>query len=100
MYYLRVKNYKPITVQYYIADCVSCVPGLILLDLHSQYGTCSYVEDLVYSLVCGPITPASASMVSRAHPLLSVFQSPSASLIRTLVLAFKNRHIASGKEPI
>ena len=25
--------YKPITVQYYIADCVSWVPRLTLLDL-------------------------------------------------------------------
>ena len=28
MYYLREKYYKPITVQYYIADCVSWVPRL------------------------------------------------------------------------
>ena len=33
MYYLCEKYYKPITIQYYIANCVSWVPRLILLDL-------------------------------------------------------------------
>ena len=33
MYYLCEKYYKPITVQYYIADGVSWVPRLTLLDL-------------------------------------------------------------------
>ena len=33
MYYLYEKYYKPITVQYYIADCVSWVARLTLLDL-------------------------------------------------------------------
>ena len=33
MYYLCEKYYKPITEQYYIADCVSWVPRLTLLDL-------------------------------------------------------------------
>ena len=37
MYYLREKYYKPITVQYYIADCVSWVPRLILLDLQTNW---------------------------------------------------------------
>ena len=32
-YYLCEKYYKPVTVQYYIADCVSWVPRLNLLDL-------------------------------------------------------------------
>ena len=32
MYYLCEKHYKPITVQYYIADCVSWVPRLTLLE--------------------------------------------------------------------
>ena len=32
MYYLCENYYKPITVQYYIADCVSWVPRLTLLD--------------------------------------------------------------------
>lgn len=32
MYYLCEKYYKPITVQYYIADCVSWIPRLTLLD--------------------------------------------------------------------
>ena len=33
MYNLREKYFKPITVQYYIASCVSWVPRLTLLDL-------------------------------------------------------------------
>ena len=32
-YALFGKYYKPIAVQYYIADCVSGVPRLTLLDL-------------------------------------------------------------------
>ena len=32
-YYLFIKYYKPIIVQYYIADCVSWIPKLTLLDL-------------------------------------------------------------------
>ena len=37
MYYLCEKYYKPITVQYYIADCVSWVPRLTLLDLQTSW---------------------------------------------------------------
>ena len=37
MYYLCEKYYKPITVQYYIADCVSWVPRLTLLDLRTGF---------------------------------------------------------------
>ena len=33
MYYLCEKHYKPITVQYYIANCVRWAPRLHLLDL-------------------------------------------------------------------
>ena len=33
MIYLSEKYYKPIIVQYYIADCVSWVPRLTSLDL-------------------------------------------------------------------
>ena len=42
------KYYKPITVQYYITNCVSWVPRLTWLDLHtpSQSGTSSYVGGL------------------------------------------------------
>ena len=49
MYYLCEKYYKPITVRYSIADCVSWVPRLTLLDLQtrSQNGTRSYVGDLL-----------------------------------------------------
>ena len=46
-----VKNdYKAITVQYYIADCVGWVPRLTLLDLQtcSQNRNHSYVGDLLY----------------------------------------------------
>ena len=46
MYYLCVKYYKPVIVQYYIVDCVIWVLRLTLLDLqtcfpnrtHSQLG--------------------------------------------------------------
>ena len=36
MYHLCEKNYKPITVQCYIGDCVTLVPGLTLLDLQTK----------------------------------------------------------------
>ena len=57
VYYLCEKYYKPITAQYYIADCVSWVPRLTLLDLTnkldlrmcSQNRTCTYVGDLQYT---------------------------------------------------
>ena len=57
MYYLCEKYYKPITVQYYIADCVSWVPSQTLLDLQtkldlrtrSRNGTHSYVGGLLYT---------------------------------------------------
>ena len=56
MYYLCEKYYKPITVQYYIANCVSWVSGLTLLDLtnkldlrtRSRNRTHSHVGDLLY----------------------------------------------------
>ena len=35
MYYLCEMYYKPTTVQYYIADCVSWVRRLTLLDLRT-----------------------------------------------------------------
>ena len=31
------EKYKPITVQYYIADCVTCVPRLTLLDVQVNW---------------------------------------------------------------
>ena len=37
MYYLCEKYDKPITVQYYIADCVSWVPRLTSLDLRTDW---------------------------------------------------------------
>ena len=36
MYYLCVKYYKPVIVQYYIADCVIWIPRLTLR--HKQIG--------------------------------------------------------------
>ena len=55
MYYLCEKYYKPITVQYYIADCVSWVPRLTVgitnkVDFrkHSCNGIHSYGGDLMY----------------------------------------------------
>ena len=37
MYYLREKYDKPITAQYYVADCVSWVPRRTLLDLRTNW---------------------------------------------------------------
>ena len=37
IYYLCEKCYKPITVQYYIADCVSWVPRLTLSDSQTKW---------------------------------------------------------------
>ena len=36
MYYLCENDYKPVTAQYYIANCVSWVPRLTLLDLTNK----------------------------------------------------------------
>ena len=36
-YYLCDKYHKPLTVQYYITDCVSWVPRLTLLDLQTNW---------------------------------------------------------------
>ena len=59
MYYLCEKYYKPITVQYCIADCFSWVLKLTWLDLMnkldlqmcSENRTHSYVGDLLYSVL-------------------------------------------------
>ena len=37
MYYLCVKFYKPVTVQYCITDCISWVPRLTLLNLGTNW---------------------------------------------------------------
>ena len=48
------KNYKPITVLYYITDCVSWIPRLTLLDLGTcwayecSFGTCLYIGDFTF----------------------------------------------------
>ena len=49
MYYLCEKYYKPITVQYYIAYCVSWVPRLTLLDLQTNW---TYEHALGAELMC------------------------------------------------
>ena len=53
MYYFCDKYCKRTTVQYYIANCVSWVLKLFLLDLGtcSQSGTCLHVGPLLYSLL-------------------------------------------------
>ena len=58
MYYLCEKYYKPITLQYYTADCVSWVPRLTVglmnklnFRMCSRNGTRSYVGDLLYVLL-------------------------------------------------
>ena len=58
MDYLCEKYYTPITVQYHIANFVSWVPRLTLLDLrtnrtyeHSQNETRSYVGELRYKIL-------------------------------------------------
>ena len=48
MYYLCEKYYKPITVQYCIADCISWVPRLTLLDLQTNWTyECTVRRELV-----------------------------------------------------
>ena len=49
MYYLYEMYYKLRTAQYYIADCVSWVPRLTLLDLRTNW-TCE--RALRTELVC------------------------------------------------
>ena len=51
MYYLCETDYKPITVQYYIANCVSWVPKLTSLDLRINwtYDMLSEQNSFVYS---------------------------------------------------
>ena len=53
MYHLCEKYYKPITVQYYVADCVSWVPRLTLLDLQTNW---TYKHALRRELVCRGLT--------------------------------------------
>ena len=49
MYYLCEKYYEPITVQYYIADCVSCVPRLTLLNLQTNWAyECALGMELIH----------------------------------------------------
>ena len=53
MCYLCEKFYKPMTVQYYIADCLSSVSRLSLLDLHltNKLGLPTLRTELVVSSV-------------------------------------------------
>ena len=53
MYYLCEKYYKPITVQYYIADCVSWVPRLTLT--YKQIGLRNVLSEQ-NSFVCRGLT--------------------------------------------
>ena len=49
MYYLCEKYYKPTTVRYRIADCVSLVPRLTLLDLQTHWTyICALRTELVH----------------------------------------------------
>ena len=72
MYYLCEKSYKPITVLYYIADCVNWVPRLTLLDLQTcfQNGTCLYVLAMTQpmlipdSFITGDNKPSDNSTIS------------------------------------
>ena len=50
--YFSEKYYKPITVQYYTANCVSWVPRLTSLDLqtHARNRTHLCIGDLLYLL--------------------------------------------------
>ena len=50
MYYLCEKYYKSITLQYYVANCVSWAPRLTSFDLQmrSWIETCSLIADLLY----------------------------------------------------
>ena len=49
VHYLCEKYYKPITVQYYIADCGSWVPRLTLLDIQIQTELIHYAGDVLWS---------------------------------------------------
>ena len=49
MYYLCEKSYKPITILYYIVNCVNWVPRLTLLDLQTNW---TYKRALRMELVC------------------------------------------------
>ena len=72
MYCLCEKSYKPITVQYYIADCISWVPRLNFVELsnkldlqtRSQNVTCLYVEGLTV-LVYKLLSILSSSVISK-----------------------------------
>ena len=61
-YHLCEKYYKPMTVQYYIADCVSWVPRLTSLDSRTSWTyehahrTRLYVGDILYAEVLNPGT--------------------------------------------
>ena len=65
MYYLCEKYHKPITVQYYIADCVSWVPRLTLLDLRTNGLTNALLE--WNSFVCRGLT------VTESYSVYSLF---------------------------
>ena len=55
MYYLCEKYYKPIMGQDYIADCVSWVPRLTLLDLTNKLNLMNVLSEQD-SFVCRGLT--------------------------------------------
>ena len=55
MYYLCEKYYKLITVQYYVADCVSWVPKLTLLDLTNKLDLTNALLEWI-SFICRGLT--------------------------------------------
>ena len=66
MYYLCEKYYKPITVQYYIADCVSWVPRITLLDLAKIGLTNTLLEQ--NSFVCKGLTVSQTGSKAEIKP--------------------------------
>ena len=54
MYYLCVKHYKPIIVQYYIADCLSWVPRLTLWNLTRQMSVSVLHPDISHHHLADP----------------------------------------------
>lgn len=77
MHSLCIKHYRPSTVQYYIASCVSFIPRLTLSDLrtnwtcaqHSQKATHSYVgNELYFQPLCHPTLGTEAAAPHPREP--------------------------------
>ena len=99
LYYLCEKCYKPITVQYYIADCVSWVSRLTLLDLQKKLDlqTCSgnrthsYVGGLLYSPCWQNISTDIRSYLTFSKPRYK------RSIIRYIQIHKQRAHISHSK---